>query len=836
MLQLTSNEASLPQNDGVRFFAVNPRQQLTARFLDGAMRVASGRGGEWAGTLRFVGSGSDLAERSATPVARENRVEYQHPDGVTEWYVNRADGIEHGFTVAARPAEAAKAGELQLNLSLDGLTARAAAAEREAGSPSVLEFVNPASGAAVLRYSQLKVWDAAGREFPARFEARGERVAILVADVGAAYPLTIDPLITSQEAKLGPEFTGDGAAAALFGNGVALAGDTALVGASFDGSPARGSSGSVYVFVRSGMVWSVQAKLTSGDGVGNDQFGWSVALEADTALVGAPLAHSPAGPGSAYVFVRSGSVWNQQARLTAGNGARGVGFGISLALLGDTALVGALGDRTAAGVSVGSAYVFVRSGTVWSQQAKLTAGDGASGDGFGNSVALSGDIALIGAWLDDTAAGQDAGSAYVFVRSGTVWNQQAKVTAGDGATNDFFGKSVALSGDTALVGAVGDDSIYAPTGGSRTDHGSVYLFRLTSGAPEINLTGNSVGIADGDTTPSLEDHTDFGSALVAGGTVVRTFTIENTGTSALSLTGTPLVSVSGPNASDFTVTLAPASSVAAAGFTTFQVTFAPSASGQRTATLTIANDDGDESPYDFAIQGTGNTPPILTLPASPVTAEATSASGAAVTFTVTASDTEDGPLTPTLAPGSGTTFALGDTIVNVSASDSGGLTSNGSFIVRVQDTTPPVVAVHVGVSVTATSLSGANVTYTAASATDAVTASPTLTYSQDSGSMFPIGVTTVTITATDAANNVGTGTFTVTVGSPPTLTINRTTTNTVAVSWPSPSTGFKLQENTNGVATENWSNVDTSPSDDGSTMTFIIDPPTGNRFYRLFKP
>lgn len=125
-------------------------------------------------------------------------------------------------------------------------------------------------------------------------------------------------------------------------------------------------------------------------------------------------------------------------------------------------------------------------------------------------------------------------------------------------------------------------------------------------APEINITGNSVSIADGDATPTTADHTDFGSTAVAGGTVVRTFTIQNTGSLGLSLTGSsPYVAISGANAADFSVTATPSSSIAAAGSTTFNVTFDPSVTGTRTATLTIANDDSDENPYNFDIQGTG---------------------------------------------------------------------------------------------------------------------------------------------------------------------------------------------------------------------------------------
>jgi len=133
------------------------------------------------------------------------------------------------------------------------------------------------------------------------------------------------------------------------------------------------------------------------------------------------------------------------------------------------------------------------------------------------------------------------------------------------------------------------------------------------GVPEINLVGNLLAIVDGDTTSTTADFTDFGGTDVTAGTVTRSFTIQNTGSGALTLSGTPLVAVSGTNAADFAVTVLPAASVAAAGSTSFTVTFNPSATGTRVATLTIANNDANENPYDFAIQGTGTTAPEINL-------------------------------------------------------------------------------------------------------------------------------------------------------------------------------------------------------------------------------
>ncbi len=258
----------------------------------------------------------------------------------------------------------------------------------------------------------------------------------------------------------------------FFGYSVALSGDTALVGAYTDDVGVNANQGSAYIFTRSGTTWTQQAKLTASDGAANDRFGSSVALSGDTAIVGAYLDNvgANADQGSAYVFVRSGGTWNQQAQLTATGGTTNDFFGISVALSGDTAIVGAYADNVGANVDQGSAYVFTRSGTTWTQQAQLTATGGAAFDNFGQSVAISGETALVGAPFDDVDADVDQGSAYVFTRSGTTWTQQAQLTAFDGAGSDQFGISVALSGDTALVGAPTDDV------GNTGDQGSAYVF------------------------------------------------------------------------------------------------------------------------------------------------------------------------------------------------------------------------------------------------------------------------------------------------------------------------------------------------------------------------
>jgi hypothetical protein len=306
---------------------------------------------------------------------------------------------------------------------------------------------------------------------------------------GAAYVFTRSGGVWTQQAELA---AADGAAGDEFGSSVSLSGDTALVGAPLrDGSrdpfgnPGLRDTGAAYVFTRSGGVWTQQAELTAADGAAGDQFGAAVAVSGDAALVGAPSRKSLAGgivDGGAYVFSRSGGSWAQQQQLIAANSAAYYFFGISVALTGDTALVGATKSHDSLGAPGGGAvWVFVRPGTAppapaWVEQAKLTAANGAAGDEFGVSVAASGDTALVGAHRRDTSGMFQAGAAYVFVRAGGSWAQQAELTASDGAIGDLFGVSVSLAGDTALVGALYHDA------GGKLDAGAAYVFERAGGS------------------------------------------------------------------------------------------------------------------------------------------------------------------------------------------------------------------------------------------------------------------------------------------------------------------------------------------------------------------
>jgi hypothetical protein len=246
-------------------------------------------------------------------------------------------------------------------------------------------------------------------------------------------------------------FSLDGASLDSFGRSVAVDGNTALVGAYQDDDDGT-NSGAAYVFRWNGFFWQQEAKLTPSDGFPFNSFGFSVALSGDTALVGALR-------GSAYVFKRNGTSWIEQAKLIAPDGFPGNAFSWSLDIYGDTIIIGAPLDDDK-GYQSGSAYIFFWNGASWSFQQKLTAPDGEIGDEFGSAVALSENTALIGSHYD-SELGFLAGSAHFFHRIGTSWGYQQKLTASDGAAHNAFGSAVTLDGDTAIIGAPRSDSAYA---------------------------------------------------------------------------------------------------------------------------------------------------------------------------------------------------------------------------------------------------------------------------------------------------------------------------------------------------------------------------------------
>jgi len=280
----------------------------------------------------------------------------------------------------------------------------------------------------------------------------------------------------------------DGAIGDVFGFSVSVSGDVALIGAP-DDDDSGSSSGSAYVFNRSeGGTdnWGEVKKLIASDGADGDRFGYSVSVSGDVAIVGSPA--DEAGLGSAYIFSRNeggADSWGEVKKLTASDGVTGDVFGVSVSVSGHVALIGSRDDDS----SRGSAYIFNRNeggADNWGEAKKLVASDGATGDDFGVSVSVSGDVAIVGATGDEGSIG----SAYIFSRNeggADNWGEVKKLTATDGVTGDGFGVSVSVSRDAAIVGAVGDGA------GS----GSAYIFNRNEGGVDNWGKAKKLTAADG---------------------------------------------------------------------------------------------------------------------------------------------------------------------------------------------------------------------------------------------------------------------------------------------------------------------------------------------------
>ena len=497
-----------PTERAGEYRATNHAQDLRATFTSNGIALSVTKDSSQYRTawrLKSFGYGeSQLTVGAGSVAVAGQRVEIARADeGVTEWYENRPEGLEHGFTLAKRPVVTAsnEIEPLRLTLEIDGDLSATTSPGKQA-----VELASE-SGQVVMSYAGLRVWDAAGQQINASVEAAANKVWFEVDDAKAVYPLTIDPSFV-QRTKLSAS---DATVNNLFGEGVAMSGNTIIVGASYTQIGENISQGAAYVFVRSGTSWVEQAKLSVEDGRREDVFGRSVAIDGDMAVIGAPFADI--GPtcvrgfgcnqGAAYVFVRSGTVWtlqqklnsiepavfdlfghkveikNQtavisehlddvdgvqdrgrinvyarsgnmlvlQQRLTPNNPSARL-FGLSLDLDGNTIIAGAPGAGT------GAAYVFVFNGATWTQQKELLASDGAPGDFFGFSVAISLDTAVVGAYFDEINGNIYQGSAYAFKRSGTDWTQRQKFSNGNGNTLDEFGADVGVSGDTIVISAI----------------------------------------------------------------------------------------------------------------------------------------------------------------------------------------------------------------------------------------------------------------------------------------------------------------------------------------------------------------------------------------------
>lgn len=507
----------------VPLHALNPENRLSFVFQEtGAVRLRSGKGqADWEGSLRLAGVGNDCAPPSISSwKAAGTRAERQ-AEGLTEWYVNRREGMEHGFTLTKRPSCSPLGSDgadppALLRFSLDGLMA-AADPDRQGD----LVFLDPASGQSVAGYRNLKVWDADGKGLAAEMRPSAEGFLIAVNDAAARYPVTVDPLIVTYQKGLtaeedgGPETASGEPAGAHFGLSVDIDGDTAVVGALDYEFYERPAAGGAWVFRRTGTTWSLEDFLHEATPRAHDRFGVSVAVSGDRIVVGADFDDggfdsqgNPVNPdlGSASIFERTGGVWSQAARSQGSQS--GDSFGRSVAIDGTTVVIGAPGALS----REGKVYTLHKSSTGWHEGGGLTALPYQAESQFGFSVAVSGDRFIVGAPRTDAENGlfqlADTGRIFYFRRAPSSNNWVRDGWNGPLKGKACAGFSVALDGDTAVVGCSG------PSGwaGTIEDAGrtgeafvvshdgtawsSTFQYLDNSGLPAESWFGMSVAVED----------------------------------------------------------------------------------------------------------------------------------------------------------------------------------------------------------------------------------------------------------------------------------------------------------------------------------------------------
>ncbi len=546
-----------------------------------------------------------------------------------------------------------------------------------------------------------------------------------------------------EEAKL---LSMDGVAGDEFGRSVDLDGDTAIVGAHRDGDLGN-EAGAAFIFVRNGLNWDQQAKLLPGDGFPGDRFGVSVAVDGSTAVVGSAFDD---GSGAVYVFTRSGTNWVQDAKITV---FFGVVFGFSVDVDGDRIVVGDPLDSSDSMVRQGAAYVFRRRAGGWVQEAKLIAGNAAQDDRFGRRVSISGDRVIVGAPLNDEN-GSGSGAAYIFFReSGSEWVEEEPLLPDDPLVNANFGTSVAIDGNRAIVGAYRDDAL-------GTNSGSAYIFSRSVEGQGSNDWGDPFKVVASDGAPFDQFGTSVsfsGEFALVGAPLADSGQLSDVGAAYV------YRFVEGSDEGEMEPSfLFHGKLTACNGSGADSFGEAVSIDGERALAGARYDDEKGASAGAAYVFGIDVTSPIITCP-SDLVSECTSTEGAVVTFSVTATDNQDPSPTIVSDPPSGSTFPVGDTIVSSTATDISGNFSTCSFLVTVADVTAPSLTCPSNMSVECSGPDGAMVNFPSFTVTDDCDPDVVVSATPLSGSVFPLGDTSVTVTATDASGNSDECMFTVTV-------------------------------------------------------------------------
>jgi|GEM_PF-1221731 len=429
------------------------------------------------------------------------------------------------------------------------------------------------------------------------------------ADAGAAYIFERNAGGTNAWGQVKKLMASDAQAGDRFGISVSAAGEVVVIGAAFEDAGGN-EAGAAYIFERntSGTnAWGQVKKLVASDADADDRFGWSVAVDGDVAVISAY--HDENG-GSVYLFERNAggtNNWGQTKKLAAAESVAGDQFGQYVAIDGDVVLIG---DDYEGSSSEGAAYVFERNagGTnAWGLVAKLVASDAEANDHFANSLAVAGDVALIGSIFEDDA-GSSAGAVYFFERNagGTnAWGQVKKLSASDGAANDFFATSAAMDGDVALIGAYRETS-------AGFDAGAAYVFELFLARSEVLVLGTNEAIVANNEAAAAAKGTDFGQ-IAKSAAATNSFSVTNAGFCTLAISSW---STNGSGAGKFSVQGIP--SVAGGTSAEFQMVFSPGgAAGVHTAVVEVVS-SATNTPYLINVRGEAvNQPPEAPLLHSP---------------------------------------------------------------------------------------------------------------------------------------------------------------------------------------------------------------------------